>query len=1098
MLKIEKMQWLKRIGCFPIFLMVYLPVNSTLELLVSQAKEKLKEGEIESAVQIYQKVINEYSNSVIKLDDNLYIGARQFCHNEIKEGGIGVLKVYRACYDPIVEEKYNNALKSNDEKSYKEILDVYFNSSYADKAKYALGNIYFSKGSFNEALAWYDKVEDRFPVLFLKMAICYEKLGNFQEEIKILIILNENYGKESIILGGKEIRVKEIVEEKIKCIKKSFEKTSYCPLALKWDISLTNDNRRELSSPVIVNNKLYLATSNRIYSIDNDNGRIIWSKEITPYLNKENLGYLLSGITLLGSQNLLICKFPLNPSDLYAFDLIDGKEIWKLQESRGIYFNPPDSFNNVLFNGIILKQGLMDSFYIASIDKFTTDTIWQTYLGSGYLKDYRFSDGTFIIHDEENLYIETGFFSLCAVDKDLGSIKWIFQYMPDNEDIYENGFPYRNIIMDSKNIYFSPVHSQRIFAIHKYSGRILWELKKGTNEYIAGIYNDFFYTVDEKNIYQIDKNGKRSILFQIPVNEKVSKVTLYENLLFFTIDKSLIILDASTGKEKERSYIGKDADCLFVQNGNIYFYSGSNFYSYTNKEDLIKKTNSNLDKNPLDIDANIVMSNILRSEGKIEESINLCEGILEKVTSEKDKEKIIEQILKVSYEYVNSLYSNKNYYSAINYCEKALSFNRSFKEMQFLWILLNCYEKTGNIEKLEKLYTRLYNDFKGKLLNTEENIFIDASYLAEVKLKKIPEIFYEGCPEISLLPPLKQIWKAKFVINNGYLPVIVNDKIFIISNNRITILNINDGKFLVKDKEIPNKTLLLAYYINNYGPPPRSFTCDENRIFIFSLDSIITCFDIRTFSVLWKYKLETTKTLSSCSIFSGSNLLYVYIPDEGIIAIAKEDGKVKWKIKGNFTMPYIEKDFICVVSKDNMKIIFMNGLLCEKKWEYNLDINKEDVNLTIYDKVIYGLSHSGTLFAVDLKEGNLLYKKSNSNWSDSISLSVSSVGIFFSTNNYFIYGIDRLNGNLLWSSKLELKGSIPVLIALGEFVYAFFNNKLNILDAKSGKVFWSEGVYMEDNEKGIRGNLKLPIFLFDKDMLFIVKSYGVSAWKCSK
>ncbi|HZW33292.1 MAG TPA: PQQ-binding-like beta-propeller repeat protein, partial [Isosphaeraceae bacterium] len=147
--------------------------SDTAETLLRNAANHARERQWSEAIEIYQRVIDQYGEKVAKLPRDepgaepsgefiLYVDGRQFCHRCLARLPAEARAVYRNRVDGLAEGWYRQGAARRDTGLLRRVIDRAFCSSWGDDALELLGDLAFLDGRFGEALAMYGRlVADR-------------------------------------------------------------------------------------------------------------------------------------------------------------------------------------------------------------------------------------------------------------------------------------------------------------------------------------------------------------------------------------------------------------------------------------------------------------------------------------------------------------------------------------------------------------------------------------------------------------------------------------------------------------------------------------------------------------------------------------------------------------------------------------------------------------------------------------------------------------------------------------------------------------------------------------------------------------------------
>ncbi|MCX7590750.1 MAG: PKD domain-containing protein, partial [Kiritimatiellae bacterium] len=134
--------------------------------LVEAGIKKEQEGRPNEAIEIYQKVIDEYPDSLYRVSRyGIFVPTAYYCQLRILGFPSDALNFYRTKYDSRARESYELARQRHSLEGLAEIRDTCLATSYGAPSLMALGYSALDKGHFLEALEYLQTVWDFFPVL---------------------------------------------------------------------------------------------------------------------------------------------------------------------------------------------------------------------------------------------------------------------------------------------------------------------------------------------------------------------------------------------------------------------------------------------------------------------------------------------------------------------------------------------------------------------------------------------------------------------------------------------------------------------------------------------------------------------------------------------------------------------------------------------------------------------------------------------------------------------------------------------------------------------------------------------------------------------
>ncbi|WP_435005252.1 PQQ-binding-like beta-propeller repeat protein [Tundrisphaera lichenicola] len=143
---------------------VYFDTSHTADALLRSADNHGKAGSYAEAVDIYQRVIQQFGDKVVDVppdpgagegDSRLSVNARRECQRRIAALPEEARALYRARVDAQAERWYRQGAASRDRSTLRRVVDQAFCSSWGDDALELLGDLAFQDGAFAEAMSAY-------------------------------------------------------------------------------------------------------------------------------------------------------------------------------------------------------------------------------------------------------------------------------------------------------------------------------------------------------------------------------------------------------------------------------------------------------------------------------------------------------------------------------------------------------------------------------------------------------------------------------------------------------------------------------------------------------------------------------------------------------------------------------------------------------------------------------------------------------------------------------------------------------------------------------------------------------------------------------
>nr|WP_137166354.1 outer membrane protein assembly factor BamB [Salinimonas lutimaris] len=124
-----------------------------------------------------------------------------------------------------------------------------------------------------------------------------------------------------------------------------------------------------------------------------------------------------------------------------------------------------------------------------------------------------------------------------------------------------------------------------------------------------------------------------------------------------------------------------------------------------------------------------------------------------------------------------------------------------------------------------------------------------------------------------------------------------------------------------------------------------------------------------------------------------------------------------------------------------------------------------DVTPLLYGGIVYAISYNGTLAAVELRSGRVIWKREYGSYRD---ISMEGNSLFVVDNNSVVYGLDRRNGVELWSQSSMKKRNLTEATPAGD--YLVVGDKwgyLHWLEQESGKVVARYDLGGDDEDESV-------------------------------
>ncbi len=145
---------------------VYFDTSHEADARLRSAENHVKAGDFAEAIDIYQRVIQEFGDKVVEVpaeegvavDSRLSVNARRECQRRIAGLPAEVRALYRSRVDAQAGRWYSQGAADRDKLALRRVVAQAFCSSWGDDALDLLGDLAFQEGRFAEALSAYEQI----------------------------------------------------------------------------------------------------------------------------------------------------------------------------------------------------------------------------------------------------------------------------------------------------------------------------------------------------------------------------------------------------------------------------------------------------------------------------------------------------------------------------------------------------------------------------------------------------------------------------------------------------------------------------------------------------------------------------------------------------------------------------------------------------------------------------------------------------------------------------------------------------------------------------------------------------------------------------
>lgn len=381
-------------------------------------------------------------------------------------------------------------------------------------------------------------------------------------------------------------------------------------------------------------------------------------------------------------------------------------------------------------------------------------------------------------------------------------------------------------------------------------------------------------------------------------------------------------------------------------------------------------------------------------------------------------------------------------------------------------------------QKIVKNWTSASSQKNGAFENLAKKFTINED--GEIELKKSTKYwsFYSGS------------FSEKFVFE----PVIFDNKIYNLDSGGILrAFDLNKKKLIFKKRIFPRK------FTQNYQTP--KITYFNNMIFAISGINEIVCVNAENGKIIWQ------KDISSIPIsapLADKDKIYVITNDNKVYALNQKDGSLQWTqsgvfrptaifgsaelvAKNNLILASYSSGEIYALNKDSGSVIWSNRLNVSRATDSDFYLNDIDATPIINNGVVYAVGNGGLMMAIDINDGNYLWKKEIASIAD---FWISGNYIFIINNDNKLLAIHKNKGKVRWISdlpdyknpkKLVTKYIYNGLVVAGDkIVISRSDGEIIIVSPITGKILKEIDVAKKLDHSPIIVGDKMYFYVMDK------------------
>lgn len=255
-----------------------------------------------------------------------------------------------------------------------------------------------------------------------------------------------------------------------------------------------------------------------------------------------------------------------------------------------------------------------------------------------------------------------------------------------------------------------------------------------------------------------------------------------------------------------------------------------------------------------------------------------------------------------------------------------------------------------------------------------------------------------------------------------FSPVIKNDKVFFLKTSGVLY-----SYDLKTEKKIWKKRIFPRKFLKNYQTPKISHF--NNVIFAIAGINRIVAVNESDGEILW---FKDISAIPISSPVSDGDLVYVSTNDNKVYAFDFKSGKLQWMQSGvlrktaifgaadlviydNLLIAAYSSGEIYAVDKKTGESLWSNDLNISRAVSSDFYLNDIDATPVIKDDVIYAIGNGGLMMAINIKDGEYLWKKEISGIAN---FWLAGDFLFVINNDNKLLAIHKKTGGVKWISQL--------------------------------------------------------------------------------
>ncbi len=315
----------------------------------------------------------------------------------------------------------------------------------------------------------------------------------------------------------------------------------------------------------------------------------------------------------------------------------------------------------------------------------------------------------------------------------------------------------------------------------------------------------------------------------------------------------------------------------------------------------------------------------------------------------------------------------------------------------------------------------------------------------------------------------KEMWagyRSFYDIRSVFSPIIIENKIFLLDGRgNLWCYGLKDKKEIFKSRIFDGK------FLKTFKNPKIGY--GEGKIFAITGNNQIATINSENGALLWKKEILSLPI--SKPIYNDGKI-YIITNDNKTYALNSENGNIEWissginrptAIFGSASPVVTEKMIISSYSsgeiyaynKETGEVIWSNSLNQNRAINSDFFLNDIDATPIIKNNIVFSSSNGGLMMAINLENGNYIWKKKIATISD---FWAASDFLFVIDNNNKLICIKQSNGRIKYIKQLpdyknedDLESKIiynGVLMAGSKLIITNSEGVILVADPQNGKI----------------------------------------------